>query len=664
MIRKSVQSLCLAALAACSQGGNAPVVAVKDLTGGAAPLVDGLGGLSPDGKRVAYSMQIEGVSAVYVAGADGSNPVRLTHGIFDEYPVWSPDGRWIAYYSDHNADVWVVPSAGGESRQLTSGPAADVPTGWLRDGTGVILRRFGAGNNQTLVAPLDGGPVRPLFAAPVGNVEAYPSPDGSKVAYILVRGGRSTLWVQSAAGGPVRQLTTDGLEDARAERMWSPDGKWVLYTSRRTGTTDLWVANVETGELRQLTQDIRNDWGGTWSPDGRWVLFASDRGGQVDLWVVPAQGGAARRVTNDLAGEGNPDWSPDGRTVVYTSERARSSIDVLPAEGGPPRTLVPLEGYSVWGNLQQPEAAAVSPDGRTVLYVSNRSGDWDIWSVPLAGGETTQFAASPVFDGDPAWSPDGRQVAFTSLRGGTADIWVVPAGGGAARQLTDWPSNEGGARWSPDGSTIAFASTREATLPEVWTIPAAGGQARRITHDNADALQVRWAPDGRTLFYTGGTVDGSRQLFSVPAMGGTPRQLTRVEGGANISGDAVSPDGAHVAYSYLVAGLAYLEVMPTAGGPSRRFHTDSTRAWQTFAAWSPDGSRIVVSDWNYETNRGNLLVVTYPQGVARRLTTTTDAFEYGAQWTPDGRALVFASGRGTESVMSANVSRLLAAARP
>ena len=664
MIPKSMLSLCLMALAACSKGGNAPVVAVKDLVGGVAPLVDGLGGLSPDGRRVAYSMQIEGMSAIYVAGADGANPVRLTHGIFDQYPVWSPDGRWIAYYSDYGSDVWVVPSGGGESRQLTSGPTFDVPTGWLRDGTGVILRRFGAGNDQTLVAPLDGGPVRPLFAAPAGNVEAYPSPDGSKVAYILGRGGRSTLWIQSAAGGPARQLTTDGLEDARTERMWSPDGKSVLFTSRRTGTTDLWIANVETGDLRQLTEDIRNDWGGTWSPDGRLVLFLSDRGGQTDLWVVPAQGGAARRVTNDLASEDSPDWAPDGRTVVYTSEHASSSIDVLPADGGTPRTLVPLEGYGVWGDMQHPDAVAVSPDGRTVLFVSNRSGDWDIWSGPLAGGEPTQFAASPVADREPAWSPDGRQVAFTSLRGGTADIWVTPAGGGEARQLTDWPSDESGPRWSPDGSTIAFTSPREATKPEVWTIPAAGGQARRLTHDNADALHVRWAPDGRTLFYTGRTADGSRQLFRVPASGGTPRQLTRAVGGANIWWDAVSPDGAQVAYSYLVAGLGYLEVMLTVGGPARRFHTDSTRAWQAYPAWSPDGSRIVVSDWNYETNRENLLVVTYPQGVARRLTTTTDAFEWGAQWTPDGQTLVFASGRGTERVMSADVSRLLAAAQP
>jgi Tol biopolymer transport system component len=330
----------------------------------------------------------------------------------------------------------------------------------------------------------------------------------------------------------------------------------------------------------------------------------------------------------------------------------------MPADGGAARSLVTLDVYFA-GSI------AVSPDGRTALYVSNRSGDQDIWSVPLAGGEPTSFAASPVFDGDPQSSPDGSLVAFTSVRsGGTADIWVMPAGGGAARQLTDWPSNEGNPRWSPDGATITFTSSRDATQAEVWTIPTVGGQATRITRGNVSAGPARWAPDGRTLFYVGKTADGSRQLFRVPASGGTPRALTHAEGGASIGLIAVSSDGAQVAYSYFVAGLAYLEVVPAAGGASRRFHTDSTRAYQVGADWSPDGARIVAGDWNYESNHINLMTVSFPQGVVRRLTTTTDAFEGDVHWTPDGRTLVFTSNRSTTRVMSANVSRLLAVARP
>jgi Tol biopolymer transport system component len=153
-------------------------------------------------------------------------------------------------------------------------------------------------------------------------------------------------------------------------------------------------------------------------------------------------------------------------------------------------------------------------------------------------------------------------------------------------------------------------------------------------------------------------------LFRVGRAGGTPRQLTHGTGGASIFGHAVSPDGAQVAYSYNVAGLAYLEVMPADGGLSRRFHPDTTRAWQEGAAWSPDGSRLAFAKWDYATNHTNLTTVSLAQGEMRKLTTTTDVFEYGTRWTPDGRTLVYGSGRGTTHVVTANVSRLLAVARP
>lgn len=659
MLRKSPLLLCVFAMAACAGGAEGPDVDYRVAAMGASPLLNRDVELSPDGTRMAYSMQIEGLSAIYVAGAHGSNPVRLTHGVWDQSPIWSPDGRWLAYYSDENADVWVVPSAGGEARRLTSGPANDNPIGWLADGSGVLVFRQGVGDAATLVAPLDGGPVRPLFDAPAGNIAAMPSPDGSKIGFFVGVGGRATLWVKDAAGGAPRQLTTEGFEGAsRLRKLWSPDSKHIVYQSRRTGTWDLWVADVETGALRQLTDDIRDDYDATWSPDGRWILFESTRGGQEDQWVVPAEGGAARRVTNDADLENNTGWSPDGHSIVYGTTRLTNGLEVRGADGGASRTLVSLDGYVLRGQIE------VSPDGRTVLFVSNRSGADDIWSVPLAGGEMTQLASSPTFDGEPAWSPDGQWVAFTSRRRGTADIWVMPATGGEPRRLTDWPSNEGRARWSPDGRTIVFGSNRDATREEVWTIPAAGGAATRVTRGEGGVGQVEWSRDGRTLFYTGATAAGSRQLFRVPASGGTPLVLTHAVGNASIGGFDVSPDGAQIAYGYFVGGWAFLEVVPSGGGTPRRLSTDTTRVYQNDPRWSPDGSRLAANDWNFETNLGNLMVVSVSDGTTRRLPAAADANEFLPRWTPDGRSLVSTSAITQVRFVTADVSRMLTASQP
>ncbi len=640
-----------AVLTACSGGGDGLGVERTEIHAGPGRTISAA--WSPDGSRLAYAEPVDGAAAIFVANADGTDRVRLTHGVWDVNPLWSPDGRWIAYHAESpDHDLWVVPSDGGDPRALTATRTDDVPYAWLSDGSGVVYLQQGVGETRTMVAPLHGGPVRQFGASMEGNLFASPSPDGRWAAIDVRRGGRSTIWVHELEGGTPRQLTTEGFENLGSFRSWSPDSRQLLYTSRRTGTNDLWVADVETGELRQLTQDVRNDIEGVWSPDGQWVAFRSQRGGQDDLWIVPAAGGQPRRVTADRAVETNPQWSPDGRSILFHRVEGSVAIHIVPADGGPSREIMSFR-ESFMQNMD------LSPDGRTVLFQSNRSGTPDVWTVSLDGGEPTAIASSPVADIQPRWSPDGSEVAFTSLRGGTADIWVTSSAGGEARQLTDWPSAEVWPVWSPDGSTIAFVSNRDAGQLEVWTIPAAGGEATRLTHSGASARIIAWSENGREILYIGAAPGGLHDVYSVPATGGTPRPLG-VD--ARIGNADLSPDGRHVAHSVLADGWGFVDVVARDGTGPRRLTPRPENVYQEYVRWSPDGSRLVVTDYVYVDDNQDLYVVTWPGGEWLRLTENPAVNAFNPIWTRDGRSVVFIQGTVDARVVSVNVANLLSAA--
>jgi Tol biopolymer transport system component len=402
--------------------------------------------------------------------------------------------------------------------------------------------------------------------------------------------------------------------------------------------------------LRQLTSDIRNDQGYAWSPDGRWIAFRSDRGGQWDLWIVAASGGAAMRVTDDLAVEGVPEWSADATTLYYNRFDTQADLRVMAADGAAaPRTLVSWTGYQI-GN------AVISPDGQTVLFQSNRSGNPDIWSVPFAGGEPAPYAVSPLVDGAPQFSPDGSVVAFQSDRAGSLDLWVMPAAGGEARRLTEWPSTEENPVFSPSGAQIAFVSNHDGAQLDVWVVPVAGGEPRRLTTGASNVGGLAWSPDEQSIYYVGGTADGQRDLYRVGVSGGRPQALGA---SAGIGFGALSPDGSHYAYSTYEGGWAFVEVLATAGGPPRRLTTRTERVYQNVVEWSPDGTRIIVQEYDFTNDKNHIAALTWPDGARVPLTDSPESSNIFQDHSPDGSEILFGIFVNQSSIMSVAVAGLL-----
>lgn len=607
---------------------------------------------SPDGNTLAYATIVEGRSGIWLRDRNGANPRRLTHGVWDSAPIWSPDGTQIAYLAESpNFDVMVVAAAGGEPRQLTTSPALEVPIAWLPDGSGVIYITQGDSRDTHVVSLADGSTRRLVDVD--GSVEAQFSPDGGKIAYELgLPDGKVTVWVWDAATKAHRQLTFEGREGLDEGLAWSPDGRFLLYRSHQTGNPDLWVADVTSGELRQLTTDVRPDINGRWSPDGRWVAFLSYRGGQWDIWIVPSAGGDAIRVTDDRASE-EPGfrWTPDGQGITFVLDSAASRIELVPAEGGESR-LLSFADYSAM-------APRASPDGGTVLFTSDRSGNIDIWSVPTAGGAPRRLTPNSLEDDSPSWSPDGKSIAFASRRGPNADIVVMPDTGGEGRPLVDWPeTHETLPLYAPVGRLIAFASNRDARTSDVWIVADTGGEPRRLTRFDAFTAIQDWSPDGKFILVRTGSTVGN--LYRVPVAGGAPQRLDLPSGTVMVKW---SPDGTTLAFSDVSGGYAHLSLAPATGGTVTRL----TTAEKTYAIepdWSPDGRSIAWSGLDFAVPTGNahdVMVADVAARSVRKVTSTARAGEGEPSWLPDGRSILMVREHLGRPFITVNVQPLLAA---
>lgn len=622
---------------ACAGGADAPHVPESMLI-----LDDSTGRIissaipSPDGAHIAYARVVGGGrSQIFVSAPDGSDPVQVSHGVWDINPVWSPDGKWIAYQGeDPDFDLYVVPSDGSGPAKLYSAPGVDNPITWSNDGSAVLVSRSGAGDDHPMLMPVDGATPRRIGPVMQGDMHAMFSPDGAQLGWDVHQGAGGTIWVQEmTAGGAPRQLTSEGFENGAAQTMWSPDGKEIAYTSRRTGTDDIWILDVENGQARQVTNDIRDDFSPRWSPDGQSIAFISDRGGQRDLWLVPSAGGNPTRLTNDAATENSHRWSLDGKALYYTSLRNEAQLQLVPIAGGEARTVRAWDEFIIG-------SARLSPDGKTIAYDSPTIGNGDIFLLPVAGGEPTVFASSPLADSVPRWSPDGTQIAFVSSRGGSTDIWVAPVGGGEARNLTASPGAEGEPYWSPDGTQIAFASNRDVGRGDLWVIPSSGGTPKRLTHDNVVPGAIQWSPDGQYVYFTankGG--GGDRDYYRVRPDGGRVESL-----GANprVGVGRLSHDGKQLVYSTTERGWAFTNLMPAGGGPTRRITTDTTQVYQPAAFWSLGDSLLVVLQLDLAANRDYADVFTYrlSDGRWQRLTNSMWYNDAVSGITPDGTDLL------------------------
>ena len=280
--------------------------------------------------------------------------------------------------------------------------------------------------------------------------------------------------------------------------------------------------------------------------------------------------GLPHRVTTRAGLNTWPSLSPDGRSVAYVSDRSGSfEIYVAALASGGREIAVTSDGS------MQSMHPQWSPDGQWIAFHSRaRRG---IWIVPATSGVPRQLVE---FGSHPSWSPDGQTIVFTSDAGGMAaqsTLWTVRRDGSDRKELTRLGQPPGGHRepgWSPDGRTILFNVSRGGWGQEIWTVPASGGTPRRIVSPRIGGLSPRFAHDGRALYWgspSTGSTGGSLWRQVLGAGGdpvGEPTEVMDI--GGTLEGLAIGRDGS-IAYGVTVAdnNLWAVDVAPVAGEPVR-----------------------------------------------------------------------------------------------
>lgn len=259
------------------------------------------------------------------------------------------------------------------------------------------------------------------------------------------------------------------------------------------------------------------------------LAFSSDRNREAvvatvekrdvkEIYVADYDGANPRRITINRALNVFPSWSPDGRSIVYTSYRS-----------GVPDLLI---SNIFAGTMEQPTKGVgqnwlpvFSPDGTRVAFVSSRDGNSEIYVINRDGSDLRRLTNNPAIDSTPTFSPTGTQIAFTSERTGAPQIYVINVDGSGMRRISS-ESYADRATWSPAPfNEIAF-SARTGPGFDIKILSIGDGTTRQITFGEGTNESPAWAPNGRHLAFMS-TRQGRSQIFTVDRDGRNLRQITR-----------------------------------------------------------------------------------------------------------------------------------------
>jgi tricorn protease len=452
----------------------------------------------------------------------GGTAVRLSSPLGEEsFPRFSPDGSKIAYSADYdgNTDVYVAPVSGGEPVRLTHHPMRDRVLGWTPDGTRVLFassresgrQRYG----QFFTVGLNGGLPQKL-PVPYGEFGTY-SPDGGQLAYMPMSQDFRT-WKRYRGG-------------------WSPD---------------IWLFDLKTFASRKVTSDPANDAQPMWHQNA--MYFLSDRGPNErnNIWSLDPANGQARQITHFTEFDITfPSLGPDG--IVFQAGGRLYLLDLASEQATEVPIRVVTDEITLRPRSEKVEAlitdASISPTGKRAVFEARG----DVFTVPAEHGAVVNLTrSSNAAERSPRWSPDGKTIAYWSDRSGEYELTIRPADGtGSEKKLTSLGSGFRYApEWSPDSKKLAFID--QGMRIHVFDLDTnkiadVDRSPEWVGHFGLRGFSFAWSPDSRWVTYARPTADANVAIFLYDTRSAKLQQATT--GYFNDGQPTFDPEGKYLFYA-------------------------------------------------------------------------------------------------------------------
>ncbi|MBL0171601.1 MAG: PD40 domain-containing protein [Gemmatimonadaceae bacterium] len=466
--------------------------------------------------RIAFTYQDD----IWLAEPDGANPRRLTANVARDFmPRFSPDGQWIAFTSNRmgNNDVYIVAASGGEPKQLTWHSGDDQALYWTPDGREIVF----TSNRGT----------HP-FGSPLYRITL----DGSAPRPMAMDFGRS---------GMIKQDATQVAFNRTLPSYWRKG-------YRGNSNADIAVQDLKSGQITELTDtDLKqyktatHDVHPMWGADGL-IYFASERDGIFNIWRVPPTGGSPQQVTTHKEdGVQFPAISPDGRHLIYENDFDLWTLEV---PGGKPKKLAIRMAFDAKEN----EVEVLTTTNRADGFAPSPTGDYlavdfhgEIMIVPAESGvgEKTSVTSSPWRERSQVWSPDGRRIAYISDESGDEEVWMYDMASGQRRKLTTQPSVKADITWAPNSQKLAYTGANR-----LWEVDATGGAVRELAYNEAGGFTLgAYTSDGNWLSYTKRDDDQNADVFVFDVR--AKKDVNVTKNPFTDGNGIITPDGRHVVFT-------------------------------------------------------------------------------------------------------------------